>query len=83
MRVLDRIFRRKSVGPISGLSPEQEFVKASCPHVALVAHWDVVADMGNEDKASRFDCSGCGGNFTPDEARELRATEVERIRGGL
>jgi hypothetical protein len=51
----------------------------ACPHVTLVPHWDKLADMGINDKASSFICESCGKTFTPEQARELRETEAERL----
>lgn len=53
---------------------------AACTHAALVAHWDNVADIGNEDLATRWKCSSCEEVFTPQQRRELEAAEANRIR---
>jgi hypothetical protein len=70
------IFRRRKDEPAAIMEAEPE-----CPHVALLPHWDDPNDMGHEDRASSFRCQACSQVFTPAEARELRATEAERIRG--
>jgi hypothetical protein len=54
--------------------------RPACMHMALTARWDSIDDMGNEDKAIAFACSSCGAEFTPDEARELRAAQSDTIR---
>ena len=56
---------------------------APCPHTALTAHWDSVADMGNDEKATSYTCQSCNQSFTPAEGRALRATEAERVRREL
>jgi hypothetical protein len=81
MKILDRILHRQT----EAVTPEAEAADApssGCPHVALVPAWDGPADIGIEAKASSFSCGACGATFTPEEARELRATEAERIRFG-
>ncbi|MEX2228012.1 MAG: hypothetical protein WEB13_00090 [Dehalococcoidia bacterium] len=52
---------------------------AQCPHVTLVPRWDAAGDMGHEDRATSYRCDACLSTFTPEEARELRRTEAERI----
>lgn len=61
------------------VAPEE----APCPHVALQAHWDSAADMGVEERASRYTCMACGTVFGPEDARRIRATEAERLRKEL
>ena len=56
---------------------------ADCPHVMLAPRWDNVADIGHEDRATGFVCSGCNSLFTVDEAAKLRATEKERLEAEL
>lgn len=53
-------------------TPEE--VQAECPHSTLTGRWDSVADMGYEDRATRFVCEACHAEFTPDEARRVRET---------
>jgi hypothetical protein len=50
-----------------------------CPHSVLSPRWDSAADLGNKDKATAFVCEACGETFSPEEARLLRETEVERL----
>ena len=50
-----------------------------CPHVTLVPRWDAAADIGINDRASRFVCEACQHEFTPEEARALLATASERL----
>lgn len=54
-----------------------------CPHTAITARWESVADMGKEDKATGYTCQGCGQSFTAAEGRTLRATEAERVQHEL
>ena len=55
----------------------------ACPHVALLARWDSIDDMGDEDKAVSFTCEGCSEVFTPAQARALRDSEGGRLRETL
>lgn len=57
-----------------------EALDHECPHSVLIPRWEDMADMGNESRASSFRCDACGEEFTPGEARALRATEAERLR---
>jgi hypothetical protein len=54
-------------------------IAVDCPHSVLVARWDSVADMGHEDKATRFMCETCHEVFSPEEAKHLRDTMAERV----
>jgi hypothetical protein len=54
-------------------------IAVECPHSVLVARWDSVADMGHEDKATRFMCETCHEEFTPEVAKELRDTMAARV----
>jgi hypothetical protein len=54
-------------------------IVVECPHSVLVARWDSVADMGHEDKATRYMCETCHEEFTPEVARQLRDTMAERV----
>jgi len=47
----------------------------------LLPLWKSVADMGNDAKASGFDCQACGSHFSPEEGHALRAHEGERVEG--
>ena len=51
-----------------------------CPHYVLVPHWDAVADMGKDDRATSFRCEACAREFSREEGLALRATEAERVR---
>ncbi len=54
-----------------------------CPHTALTARWDSVADMGNEAKVTSYTCESCQQHFTAAEGRRLRQTEAERVQREL
>lgn len=54
-----------------------------CPHTVLTARWDDPADMGDESKATRFDCTACGQSFSPEEAERVRAEAGQRLREDL
>ena len=53
---------------------------AECLHALLAPKWDSAADIGVEEKASRFVCDACRASFTPEEARDLRSSLAERMR---
>lgn len=78
MGILDRIFNR---GQTATDDPAEDLPPRECLHVALMPHWDELGDMGDEEKASRFECASCGTSFDPAKAAELRATEAARIKG--
>ena len=76
MSFLSKLFGREKTKPVEGPPATVE-----CPHAALVPKWDSVQDMGIEDKATSFACDACGQVFTPDEARALRESLSERLKG--
>ena len=76
MSFLSRLFGRSKMKPADEQSP-----KVECFHTVLAAKWDSAQDIGVEDRASRFECTVCNQSFTPDEARGLRDTLAERMRG--
>jgi hypothetical protein len=51
-----------------GRSRDQEAIAVACPHTALSARWDTIADMGKQDKISSYVCTACGKVLTPAEA---------------
>jgi hypothetical protein len=57
--------------------------KPECLHMALTARWDSIDDMGNEDKATSYVCSSCNGEFSPAEARSIRASQADQLRKDL
>jgi hypothetical protein len=75
MGFLDRLLHRT---PTAQTTPAPE--PAPCIHGALVPRWDNVADMGQEDKATSYRCDSCYQEFTPEEARAMRAIALERMR---
>ena len=64
-------------------SAAEQVEPRECPHVMLVPRWDSAADIGIEDRASAYLCDSCKRTFAPQEARELRASEAERLRQEL
>lgn len=58
-------------------------VQPECPHVSLTPHWDNIEDMGHNDRATSFECEGCGRSFNQAEERALRDSEAERVLSGL
>ncbi len=77
--VLSRLFGRKQASDAPA-AEETAGTDHVCPHATLYPRWDNSADMGHEDRASVFVCAACGGTFSPEETRELRATEAKRLR---
>lgn len=74
MGILSKLFHRETEEGIAA-------APAECQHANLVPRWTAnPEDMGNEDKASSWDCTGCGASFPPDEARRLQEAEAERVR---
>lgn len=73
--------RRKELGGAAVAAVAEP--STTCPHTALVPHWDSSDDIGNEDKATNYVCSACGEEYTREEERTLRSTEADRIRRGL
>lgn len=74
MGILGKLFHRETEEATASASAE-------CPHANLVPRWtDNPEDMGNEEKASSWDCTSCGQSFPPDEARRLQEAEAERVR---
>jgi hypothetical protein len=57
--------------------------KPECLHIGLTARWDNIDDMGNEDKATSFVCATCSAEFTPEEARGIRAKQADQLRKDL
>ncbi len=80
MGLLDGLFGRK---PKQEQTRSTATVVADCPHVMLAPRWDNAADIGHEDRATGFVCSGCNSLFTVDETAKLRATEKERLEAEL
>lgn len=77
MGVLDKLFGRKPATVITfGTAVENP----PCPHTTLVPRWGTAADMGHEDKISRYDCESCKETFTAEQGRDLRRTETERLK---
>ncbi len=76
MRLLDKI-RHHPADKVATETPEGQ---SGCLHTALTPRWDTLSEMGDEEKASAWVCPVCGGTFTPDEARELRTSEAERVK---
>lgn len=71
------------LGKLFGGSKKQQAavveIAVDCPHSVLVARWDSVADMGHDDKATRFMCETCHEEFTPEQAKELRDSLAARV----
>ena len=63
--------------------PTVEEPPTPCAHVTLIPRWDSAADIGHEDRATKFNCEACGATFTPDQAERLRSTETARVRSRM
>lgn len=77
MGIFDKIFGGKEKE-----SAAATIEKPPCPHGAMVSRWDSIDDIGHDDKVSYFTCESCGDKFSPDEAKALRETAVDRLIGG-
>jgi hypothetical protein len=68
MGILDKIFGRYD----RPTQPEDESVptEESCPHTALVPHWDNPADMGVKERAE-YRCESCGQTFSYEDALQF------------
>ena len=73
-------FLVKLFGRMKSKSGQEQSIEVECPHTVLVPKWDSPQDIGIEDRAIRFECDVCHKLFTPDEARALRESVVERLR---
>jgi len=73
MGFLSKLFgRRPAAAPPAADVPP-------CPHVTLVPRWNSAAEMGDEAKASGYQCDSCQQTFTAEEGRALRQTEAARV----
>ncbi len=73
MGLLSKLFGKGAAG--TTLPPAAEV----CPHTTLVAKWDSLDDMGQDDKASGYTCEGCQQTFTAEQGRDLVRTEAARV----
>ena len=76
MGLLAKLFGRKAAA--EALGPQT--TEPVCLHTSAAPQWDSPADMGQEERATRFVCATCGATFTPAEFAALRASEAERLR---
>jgi hypothetical protein len=58
---------------------KSEPITVVCPHTILIPHWDNIDDMGKEDLATSFACQSCSETFTAEEAKEVRATAMQKL----
>ncbi len=80
MGLLDRLRGRKA--DERGKQGTEE-AALPCPHTAIAPRWDSAGDIGDESKATSFNCGVCGEPFTHEEAERLRAEEAERLKANL
>jgi hypothetical protein len=78
MGLFDKLKGKKDEGKSEEAAPA---AAVACPHTILLPHWDDIADMGKEDRATSFTCQSCGQTFTRVEADALRRTEATRLPG--
>jgi hypothetical protein len=78
MGILDRLLGRKEG---SATMTEERPVEVECPHGSLVPRWDDPADLGNNEKVSRYLCESCGATLSRDEGERsmTKAADVLRI----
>ena len=75
-------FLRNLFGGKAKSEPKAEVERAECSHTRLAPKWDSAADMGKEDKITRFECESCRRTFSPEEGREIQATQLKPLEGG-
>jgi hypothetical protein len=78
MGFLDKLFGRKGADatPAKG----QPAVEVECPHAAVTARWDSVADMGKPELISAYVCESCGATFGREEGARLTSSAADRLR---
>jgi hypothetical protein len=67
MSLLPRIARPKEPEVLVSDLPKE------CGHWELAPRWENAEDIGKKDKITYFTCSGCKGEFTPEEAKRFAA----------
>ena len=67
-------------GKAKAQQPSSPASEATCLHAALLPRWDRAEDIGHEDRATGFQCDSCKETFTPEEGRQMRDAEAERLR---
>lgn len=77
MGIFDKLFGGKEKE-----SATATMEKPPCPHGVMVPRWDNIDDIGHDDKVAYFVCESCEEKFSPEEAKTLRDTAVERLVGG-
>ena len=87
MGFLDRLFgKQRAIEERAGHRLQRQTAAVevpACPHTAITARWDSVADMGKEDKVTGYSCQGCEQSFTAAEGRALKQHEAERVQATL
>jgi hypothetical protein len=83
MGLLNKLFGKGDAKGDAATAARDEFATVNCPHTTLTPRWDSVEDMGNDEKATGFQCQACGESFTPAEGLELRRHEAERAQDVL
>ncbi len=66
MGILSKLFEKQSQTDKEGLG---RAASGFCPHTAVTARWDNLADMGDDTKASAFVCESCGESLLPGDSR--------------
>jgi hypothetical protein len=86
MGILDRLLGRKDdSASATATATEDKPVETACPHGTLVARWDDPADLGNNERVSRYLCEACGATLSREEGERSmsKAADVLRIDEGL
>lgn len=52
---------------------------ATCVHGVLIASWDRLEDMGNDERASHYRCEACSHVFAPAEARLITEKHTSHL----
>jgi hypothetical protein len=74
MSVLGRLFKREEQPEAPAEATELY------PHTAISLRWENADDVGDDKRATRFDCTACGASFMPEEAERVRAETGQRLK---
>ena len=82
MGILDRLLGRKSdsAPEATVTTTEEPPVQEVCPHGSLVPRWDEPADLGNNEKVSRYLCESCGATLSREEGERAMAQAADVLR---
>jgi hypothetical protein len=77
MGILDRLLGRKGD---SATAVEEKPAEVECPHGSLVPRWDDPADLGNNEKISRYLCEACGEALSREQGEQAMAKAAEVLK---